>query len=179
MKLSIDSGTVVCSLNNKNSEFLSACAGWGIWDGYLNGKLKMRLDKPEKSLDPDYARETNAQRIKTLLLKAHSYGIETDECVIEFNEQLQSIAEDVKARQRAREEEQKQREHWERLCRSGCGKCEYLTYYIDVPICEKTGTELEEKNVQKFKGGVLHLFNFEPFPSENCPFNKSIKRSKQ
>ena len=176
MRLSIDSGNVVCSLDNKNSEFLSACSGWGLWDGYFHGQLKMQWDKLEESHDPDYALEKNAQRLKKILSNARNYGIEIDVAVHAFNDELQSAWEGIKAKREALMLEEQLREDWARLCRNGCGKCKNLTYDIDLPICKKTGEILEEKNVQKYMGGVLHLFNLEPFPSDTCPFNVNVKK---
>lgn len=174
MKISLDSGTVVCSLENKNSEFLSTCTG--LFDGFLNGNLKMRWENQEEWYEPDGAMECNAETLKYILIYAKVYGIEVDVTVEEFNTVLQVKSSEIKARERAEEEYQKAQEIWQNKCCNGCGKCKELAYNIDLPICKQTGEILKEKNVQKHIGGVLRLFNFEPFPSENCPFNISKKQ---
>ncbi|MDE6442364.1 MAG: hypothetical protein K2L12_06415 [Clostridia bacterium] len=166
MKLTMDNGAVTCSLDNKNSSFLFECTG--MFDGFLNGKLKMYWDDPEEFYMPDAATVYNAERLEDMLRIANRYGIEVNEAVEAFNRKLQFRVAEIKARRAA---EQECRKQWERLCKSGCGRCSDLAYDIDLPVCKKTGEVLEEKNFQKYIGGVLHLFNLEPFPSENCPFN--------
>lgn len=174
MKLSVENGNVLCSLENKNGGFLWAC--YGLFDGFLNGKLKMYWDNPEEWRVPDTATLYNAERLEDILRYAKKYGVEADEAVEAFNRGLQSKAAEIKARRLAGQEHAKQCERWERLCKSGCGKCRNLAYDIDLPICKQTGLILEEKNVGKYIGGVLHLFNLEPFPSEECPFNINKKQ---
>lgn len=174
MKLSVENGTVTCSLENKNSGFLWAC--YGLFDGFLNSKLKMYWDNPEEWRVPDSATVYNAKRLEEILRYAKRYDVETDETVETFNRDLQAKAAEIKARRIAESEYKKQCEQWERLCKSGCGLCQNLAYDIDLPICKQTGQILEEKNVQKYIGGVLHLFNLEPFPSGDCPFNINKKQ---
>lgn len=160
MKLTMDSGTVTCSLEEKNSAFLSACAG--MFEGYLNGKLKINL------FDGNEASEANVNLLRTLIGIACRYGIEIAEEVNEYYERLNTLAYE---RRRALEEEKERAEKWERLCKHGCGNCPHLYYVIDVPKCKETGEKLEEKNVPKAVDGVMQLFRFVAFPSENCPFN--------
>lgn len=175
MRLSLDNGTVVCSLENKNAEFLHAC--FGIFDGFLNGKLKIAWEDSKAWTEPDTAQLYNAKRLAELLRQSQIYGIVIDDAVKGFNTALQSVADAIIARRRAAVEEREQIKRWERLCANGCGECRYLTYDLDLTICKKTGTILEEKNIQKYIGGVLRLFNFEPFPSKECPFN--INKNKE
>lgn len=174
MKLSVENGTVVCSLENKNSGFLWAC--YGLFDGFFGGKLKMYRDNPDEFRNPDTATLYNAERLEDILRYAKKYGVEADEAVEAFNRELQVKADEIKARRLAESEYKKQCEQWEQLCKSGCSRCQNLAYDIDLPICKQTGQILEEKNVRKYIGGVLHLFNLEPFPSEECPFNINKKQ---
>lgn len=175
MRLSLDNGTVVCSLENKNAEFLHAC--FGIFDGFLNGKLKIAWEDSKAWAEPDTAQLYNAKRLEELLRQSQIYGIVIDDAVKGFNTALQSVADSIIARRHAAVEEREQIKRWERLCANGCGECRYLIYDMDLPICKKTWTNLEEKNIQKYIGGVLRLFNFEPFPSKECPFN--INKNKE
>lgn len=177
MKISIDNGAVVCSLEDKNREFLSACAG--LFDGFLNGKLKMRWENPEEWYEPDGAIEFNALRLKNILINANMHGIEVDSEVHAFYSELQAKVAAIKARERAEEENRKAQEKWQYLCRDGCGGCKQLTYDIDLPICKETGEILKDKPVPKDIGGVRYLFNMEAFPSEDCPFNINKKQGEQ
>ncbi len=176
MKLSIDNGSVVCSLENKNGAFLSACSG--MFDGFLHGKLKMYYDNPQEFYKPDYVTEDNYLRLKTILRYALRYGVSADSAVTEYFERLSEEVNEIKARRKQAEERELAYRNWERLCKNGCGKCRYLTYFIDEPKCKKTGATLAERNVQDYdENGVLRLFNFKPFPSDECPFN--IKNNKE
>ena len=176
MKLLVENDVVVCSLENKNSEFLSACAG--LFDGFYNDKLKMYWDDAKRWNIPDEAAAAkwNTQRLSEIIRNAKRYKVEIDDRVEQFLCQLQTLSKELEVRNRALQEEQELRDKWARLCANGCGKCQNLVYDIDLPICKPTGEILEEKNVQKYIGGVLHLFNLEPFPSENCPFNINKKQ---
>lgn len=173
MKLSVEHGEVVCSLDNKNGEFLWACTG--LFDGFLNGKLKMYKDKPEEWAHPEAAVKYNAKRLEEILRNARKYGVEAEESVEVYNSELQALAREIEARERALKEEQALQEKWLRLCKNGCGRCRNLAYDVDLPICKRTGEILKEKNAERYVGGVLHLFNPEPFPSEDCPFNINKK----
>ena len=174
MKLSVENGNVLCSLENKNGGFLWAC--YGLFDGFLSGKLKMYWDNPEEFRNPDTATLFKAERLEDILRYAKKYGVEADETVTTFNLELQTKVTHIKACRLVELKYLQQCERWERLCKSGCGKCQNLAYDIDLPICKQTGLILEEKNVGKYIGGVLHLFNLEPFPSEECPFNINKKQ---
>ena len=174
MKISIDNGSVVCSLENKNGEFLSVCTG--LFDGFLKGKLKMRWEDPAKWYEPDGAMELNAVNLNDILRNAKIHGIEVDAAVEEFNAVLQAKLSHIRACERAEEEYRRAQEKWAYKCKNGCGKCHELTYDIDLPICKQTGEILKEKNIPKDISGVRYLFNLEPFPSEDCPFNINKKQ---
>lgn len=157
MKLTMDSGIVTCSLENKNSAFLSVCTG--MFEGFLNGKLKLNLSGYE---------ECDSEMLRALMGNAYQYGVEVSD---EVEKYLDRIAADVYERRRVLEEERENARKWERLCKRGCGSCPHLKYIIDAPKCEQTGEYLEEKNVPNDVNGVMQLFRFVAFPSENCPFN--------
>lgn len=169
MKLTINNGIIVCTLEDKNSDFLRACTG--MFDGYLNGNLKLYSENAEEWLDPDNAVELNANQVKRLLINAKLYGIEVDKHVNELSENLQLQTEKIRIKRQTIKEEQKRKEFWERLCKNGCDDCPRLAYDVDTPICKQTGEILKEKNLQEYIGGVLYLFKFVAVPSEACPFN--------
>lgn len=171
MRISMDNGSVVCSLENKNKDFLVFTSY--AFDGFLNGKLKMRRDNSEEYFEPEGAIKMDALRLQNILICAMKYGVDIESDVEEFYYKLQS---EINAYARGEEEHMKAQDKWDGKCRCGCGKCEDVAYDIDLPICKQTGEILQEKNVEKYIGGVLHLFNLEPFPSEDCPFNINKKQ---
>lgn len=170
MKITMEAGAVVCSLEEKNSNFLSACGD--IFDGFQNGKLKLFIGLSKDETEVITA-ELNYGQVKELLRAADRYSIPVDAAVREYAERLESIYRERQARKRAREELNRQRQRYELLCAKGCGGCPDLCYDIDLPICKKTGEILKEENKPKYIGGVLRLFNLVAVPSENCPFNIS------
>lgn len=175
MKLTMQSSTVVCSMENKNSDFLSCCSG--AFDGFENGKLKMLYDEPSKYDDAAHAAEWNMWRLKDIIRYASRYKVEVDEAVVEYCEYLERLYCEYDAQKRKKEEEAQKRDKWKRLCANGCKGCDNLAYYVDIPICKITGEALKERNVQEYTDGVLRLFNSVPFPSESCPFN--INKNKE
>ncbi len=177
MKLSIDGGTVVCSIENKNRDFLSACQG--LLDGWLHGKLKMVWDDARKYRSPDYAVEENCERLKELLTAAKKHGIESDEAVGLKYAELTKAVEEIKARRKAQKEAQEREEKWSRLCAGGCGFCSYKRRVEDDFKCIATGDYLQEKNVPGNIRGVYVLFNYEAFPSENCPYKINKKQGEE
>ena len=177
MKLSIDGGAVVCSLENKNSAFLSACHG--ILDGWLHGKLKMVWDDVSKYKSPDYAVEENCERLGELLKSAEKYGVEWDETVALKYAELTSEVQEIKARRQALKEAQEREEKWARLCTRGCGSCGYKRRIEDDFKCLATGEYLQEKNVSGINRGMHILFNYVAFPSENCPYKINKKQGEE
>lgn len=67
MKLLIENGKVACTLEGKNGKFLHDC--YLIFDGYINGKLRMR----EGNVESEY------KRLDALISHAERNGIEIAE----------------------------------------------------------------------------------------------------
>lgn len=75
------------------------------------------------------------------------------------------------AKEKAKEEELKKIAEWEYLCKNGCGNCKNCYRWNDDHLCKITGNILPEKNVPGIQGKLYLLFNYKPFPTDNCPFN--------
>lgn len=173
MRISLDNETVVCSLENKNSGFMHE-AYW-CFNGFLRGKLKIYSSFMETV--PECAIEKAEEEIRVLeplLEYADKYHVEVDSAVRARVERLKR--ETKEARERKAEEERKEKEEkakrqkWDTLCRNGCGACPNKRKAADDYICALSGEILPEKAVPKNSGGITYLFNYEAFPSENCPY---------
>lgn len=60
---------------------------------------------------------------------------------------------------------------WGLLCENGCGGCPKKYRCGDDQFCLASGDLLPETAVPGFKNSVYQLFNYEAFPTENCPYN--------
>ena len=167
MKIEIDGGAIVCSLEDKNKAFLSACAG--LFDGFLNGKLKLEWLEEAES-DPVAALSINVYRLETFLKNAQKHGICAGQTVVNKLEAMKSRLNAIcppLAVQPARADGMQ----WQKLCKDGCGSCKNLRRWNDDYFCAASSDLLEEKNCPAIVNGIYHVVNFAAFPSESCPFN--------
>lgn len=163
MKLLIEQGNVVCTLENKNHDFLHDC--YPRFTSYQGDKLKMH----ESGIESDYA------RLKTIVGYAERHGVEVSEEVRERLSQLKQRAEEAEEKRYLEEERRKKQRHWEELKKNGCGRCEHCraTGFEDEYICEAANCELEVENrsVYDYKRQINYLFVLTPMPTKECPYN--------
>lgn len=168
MRIETDGNEIVCSLEDKNKAFLSACAG--MFDGFLHGKLKLDQLVSKEAPNESDCLGTNVYWIERLLENAQKHGISVGQSVFDRLEAMKNrlneicppiVAQPIKANVL----------QWQRLCKNGCGTCKSLRRWNDDHFCAASGDLLEEKNRPGIVNGLYHIVNFEPFPSENCPFN--------
>lgn len=88
-----------------------------------------------------------------------------------YIEEIRQRTEKLYRIEREKEAERKRQETWMQVCKSGCGICVNKCRSGDDYICRATGELLSEKNMPANAGRVYKLFNFTPFPTENCPLN--------
>lgn len=167
MRIETDGGAVVCSLEDKNKAFLSACAG--LFDGFIHGKLKLEW-QPEYEKAPAAAISVNVYRLETLLGHAQKFGIYVGQSVFDKLKALKILLEKYPKPSSAQQPKPKQTQ-WQKLCKNGCGSCKNLRRRNDDCFCAASGDLLEERNSPAVVNGVYHVVNFAAFPSEGCPFN--------
>lgn len=168
MKLGLDGGKVVLSLENKNKAYLSE---YGVYfKGFINGRLKMDLLHPEE-FAADYVLTTNAYWLEEVIAGAGKYGVSVDESVLDKLKAMQAEVRRLCGSPADMTEITPEEERWARLCKNGCGGCKNNIKQADDYICSASGEILPERNVAGYVGGVYMLFNYKPFPADNCPFN--------
>lgn len=161
MRISVEDGVVVCSLDNKVEGFLKWYNAGKYFSGMYNGRLKIAAH------GYPFLEMCN---IECLIDCAKKYGIEIDEAVYERLQVLKVIIESERRRGIAEREEREKRELWQRKCEHGCGTCKYRLRVMDDHYCSASGDLLHDKNVPKYHNGIYYMFNYEPFPSENCKY---------
>lgn len=95
----------------------------------------------------------------------------------EFVEEIRQRVEKLYQIERAKELENQRKQRWKSACKNGCGSCQNKCRSNDDYYCRATGEQLPEKNVPRIFNGAYWLFNYIPFPTENCPFN--IEKDKE
>lgn len=164
MKLLIENGKVACTLEGKNGKFLHDC--YLIFDGYINGKLRMR----EGNVESEY------KRLDALISHAERNGIEIAEEVRVRLKELKGQYEENELKRIEAEEQAKKEQEWKNLKENGCKGCKncFRVYQgEDDYICEATKEELAIGNrpTYDYINHVYRLFNYVPFPTDKCPFN--------
>lgn len=164
MKVFMENDKVVCSLDDKNKQFLRDC--YLIFDGFQNGHLKMR----ESGIETDY------KRLKAIVTNAYIDGVEVSDEVTERLNTLKAQAEEAYMNRRREEERRKRQSTYEYKCKNGCDckQMEAIDWESDGYIyrCKATGKVLEKKNIPTYgPDGVYYLFNWVSVPSEDCPYN--------
>lgn len=171
MRISVEDGIVVCSLEDKKSGFLAAAHDY--FKGFYHNKLKIHVNVSEDADETERAAK-EFWTIVSLEVLAGNYTVNVDRTVRERKERLRSFMETVMSAEkeaRAKEaEKQYNREKWERLCKHGCGSCKQLRMDGDDFRCGASGDLLDFEQRPKVIGGVHYLFNYEALPSDNCPF---------
>lgn len=181
MLISLEDGIVVLSIEDrhediKNELFMSA-SHW-LFEGFYRGKLKINSIYKDNSQNRTiYEIEEEQHLIRLIILNADTYRIPIDVAVRkEFAERLdflESILKVEEERLVRENEKRKQLSLWEDKCKNGCGDCKYRRRGYDDNFCVAGGKReliTEERNVPKYINGVHYMFNYEPFPLENCPF---------
>lgn len=162
MKISVEDGIVVCSLDNKVEGFLSIRGAYGCFKGFYKGKLRIHVP---------FADEKDEIRvINNILVAACDYKVEVDDSVYERLKALEAILEAERKRKEAEYAEAQKQKLWQEKCEKGCGKCPYRKRGYEDNYCTASGKLelLDEKNVPGYVDGIHYLFKYEPFPSENC-----------
>ena len=162
MKISVEDGVVVCSLENKIDRFLSKRGAYGCFYGFYKGKLKIFV--------PFQDEEYEARVIRKIIHHAKEYEVEVEEAVYDRLKALEASTEAKRLREVEERQKREKAELWKRKCERGCGKCEFRKNALDDTYCAASGDLLEERHVPKYINGVHYLFNYEPFPSENCVY---------
>lgn len=167
MKICILDGIIVCSLENRNSEFLSETSG--CFDDFHEYNLKLRTD--------DFRTEFNS--LKTIIIAADKHGIEVSKAVrkiyhlySEWQGNIEREREEQRRIEAIEAEERKKREEWLSLQKNGCRGCENCRAISldDDYKCLASGDMLPVENRPGYEGLTYHLFNLKPFPTDGCPY---------
>lgn len=164
MKLFVLDKFIVCSLEDKNGAFLSETAG--CFKDFYRHNLKLCNDDFYSELDC----------LTQVIFAAERHGIEIAEEVREayrsMSERKSAIEKGLEEQRRIEAETKQREERWERLQKQGCKGCTncYPTGFDDDWKCSATGGRLEVKNSPGLIGSTYALFNYKPFPTDNCPY---------
>ncbi len=174
MKIGVDDGVVVCSLEDKDDVFLSI--SHGCFKGYYNGKLKIAVSAGQEMESPDLIAEEIKliQSILYFFYKRYLF-VDMEEDAIygrlkALRQALDELKEPTRLELQRLKETEACKERWKQLCEKGCGNCQFKRRCGDDRHCAVSGDLLEEKYEPKYINGVHYLFNYEAYPTDNCPF---------
>lgn len=142
------------------------------WGTTLRPKLKQMLYQPS-GYDTQYAQTYGILRCLERLnyfVRNFNY-IELGAGFTEYIEEIRQRTEKLYQIERAKEAERERQQQWNRVCKNGCGQCLNKCRDGDDYFCRASGDLLPKKNVPQYAGRVYQLFNFIPFPTDNCPLN--------
>ena len=114
--------------------------------------------------------------LRSCLSSARCNDVEISPDIEKYIEAVDKRCAELLEVEKAKERALAEKDKWERLCKGGCGRCENKARCGDDYICRASGDLLEEKNVPVNSGRIHVLFNYEAFPSENCPYNINKKQ---
>ncbi len=144
------------------------------WDRTLKPKVKQYRTHIECKRDRFEAMGGLSMflgRLQSLARYGRGY-IEVDDSFNKFLRKVDSRYKELYEIEKAKAEQRKLAEHWKYLCKRGCKGCSNLRCIGDDDYeCGATGDCLEVKNVPERFGKVYQLFNYIPFPTDDCPFN--------
>ncbi len=143
--------------------------------------LRERVVRMKYTTSPLYSDYDKAYERKELVSNCYYTALRHD--YIEISKDFKAYMQELDERYEAlrgieieKENLRKAEEQWQLLCEHGCGRCKNKQRWGDDFMCAATSDFLPEVNVPKNIGKVHYLFNYEAFPTDNCPFNiKKIK----
>lgn len=170
MKLLLEQGKVVCTLEEKNNYFLNhEC--WGLFESYEKGKLKLR----EKDAENTYL------DLYHVIESAKFEHVEVSEEVVEYflklQKQVYEMRREKQEQAEAKEREKRKQRRWEKLKESGCGACACRAWSEakECTICTASGDVLKEgwKYSPHFSERIDRyvLMSYIAQPTESCPYN--------
>lgn len=171
MKIYIEKRRIVCSTDEIKRDYWYR-AEYKLFVGGVNYNPRYATIEPV-GYEYKTSEEANADlsKLSEILRLAAEYGIEADEPVYKYRDELQAVYGGLYAAEQAERDNRKRQAEWETRRRFGCGHCKSLCYRIDAPVCKETGELLTEKNEPCYADGTYYLFHFVPYPSEMCPYN--------
>lgn len=170
MRLMIEDGAVVCDISEPNAEFWRA-VNYTFFHYSPRNIRRAKIEKTDHVYRDIYDAGTDCKALWKIIGFADMYGVEVDGDVRKHLEYLKSETERFRQKDREEEAARNRKRTWEYRCKHGCGRCENLAYYVDMPICKATKEELSEKNIPTYDSAteMHYLFHWVPFPSEKCP----------
>ena len=146
------------------------------WESTLRPKLKRMVFEHCSSNEP----YIDASRRSLLAHRAYYTAvwlsiIEISDDFKPFLDRLDARCEEFQREMIAKEKERERKRHWQWVCNHGCGQCSNLRRWNDDYVCMASRDFLPEKNVPGNAYGQHLLFNYVPFPTENCPLNTDKK----
>lgn len=163
-------------------DFMSECRHeLGVeWDRTLKPKVKqinMHYDRIRGDCTATGTLRWRLSRMQAFAKYGRWY-LDIDESFKEFKRKVDERFVELWEAENVRAAERKRGEEWKRLQKLGCGRCSECRCVGDDDYeCGATGENLEIRNVPEYRGKVYQLFNYVPFPSENCPYN--INKTKE
>lgn len=166
------------TLNNKGyamyREFMMNCNC--EWEYTLRKQVRRMVCKKQDWLT-EYG---NIARIRNAVASCYYtaqrlYLIEISDDIKQYLDKLQEQCDELREAERIREQRERAEAEakalWKAKCEHGCGRCPNLRRCDDDFKCMATEEYLNEKNVRGYVGNTYLLFNWVPFPTDNCPFN--------
>lgn len=173
MRITVKDNEIICTQDNFNAEF------WRLMSGtcFTVERQKDFNYSYVNPLNHQYGEgsafyENDKRLLWLIIYYADKFNIEIDDIIRQRYDEVTEKYEYYKSIEKANEEKEKKKKHWQFRQAYGCKYCENLRYDIDQPWCKAIKEKLEEKNCRDYdKDGVYQLFKyFVPFPSDNCPF---------
>lgn len=145
MKIYVKNNRIVCSLENKNSNFWYG-AEYKYFVGGVRYDTRYAL---VRSMDYQYKTLREASDdLKTLtdmLRDAERHNIEIDEAVYEWRKRLQSKVSELLVIDQAAKEKVKRREQWELKCKHGCGRCRTFVTMWTTRSAKRPGSRWKQR----------------------------------
>ena len=174
MKISVEDGIVVCSLEDKDEVFLSI--SHGCFKGYYNDKLKIAMSAGQEMETPEII-DGEIKLIQSIMYYRNKrfLHVQMDEVAVygrlkALRQALDKLNELARLELQRQKDAEESRAFWQKLCEKGCGDCKHKKRCGDDQRCAISGDLLEEKHEPKYINGVHYLFNYEAYPTDNCPF---------
>lgn len=166
--------------DQKTYSFRAFCAETaGIWQKAERKLLKAQFDVNQYKNNPtayDIAHDKLMFYTTVYTRARQTEEIEISDNVKQYIDRLGEECRALKEAEIAEKREREAQKRWESLCENGCGRCSNKVRWNDDFKCKASGDYLPEKNIPKYMYGIYMLFNYEAFPTENCPYKKDKKQ---
>lgn len=193
--------TVFVEAKNRNDRFFWYIPNY-IFDEYSNGNYVKNIavlgdrfeaygwgeEEIKEMIDPEESRLWSKEEVgsdlgilSSIIGAAEINGIPVENGVYSLRDKLLDLYEKACQRAKIKAEKEEKKKRFECIKKHGCEGCKYLSFDIDVPICNYTGDRLKDEPISGYdENGVYCLYRGKKiYFVDGCYYKKEVEEDER